>query len=116
MRPTGKRGPKPMAEEIMGYREGYVVDHKNRNTLDHTRENLRYATRQQNCRNRIMPNKSGLPMGVTKNGSRFMVRLNTGDAGQRYIGQYATAEEAHEAYKTASRVAFGEFSPFRDSN
>mgnify|MGYP000863706242 FL=1 len=40
-----------MHREIMKPPNGVLVDHKNRNKLDNTRDNLRHATRQENARN-----------------------------------------------------------------
>ena len=42
-----------MSRLITDCPDGYLVDHKNRNTLDNRRENLRICTNAQNTANRI---------------------------------------------------------------
>lgn len=46
--------------EILAAQKGQLVDHVDRNTLDCRKQNLRIATPQQNCRNRVArPSKHG---------------------------------------------------------
>jgi hypothetical protein len=90
------------------------VDHINNNSLDNRRENLRLATPSQNAMNKKMrsDNRTGFP------GVRFVWRQNRyhariGVGGKRIsLGYFKTAEEAHDAYKSASLKYHGEFSPF----
>lgn len=51
---SGSDGKVYMHRHILGLRKGdpLEVDHKNRESLDNRRENLRACTRQQNTRNR----------------------------------------------------------------
>lgn len=99
-----------MSAELMGARAGLVVDHENRNTLDYRRDNLRWATWQQNCRNRVRANKH-LP-GVFKNGAGFSARITVAKGVRRCLGWFTTAEAAHEVYKQATKHYFGEFSAY----
>ncbi len=55
-----------MHRQIMQPPKGMEVDHKNRNQLDNTRENLRVCTRAENARNRRKPrNTSSQFWGVS---------------------------------------------------
>jgi hypothetical protein len=80
--------------------------------VDHmSRENLRLATPSHNKKMRS-DNRTGFP------GVRFVWRQNRyhariGVGGKRIsLGYFKTAEEAHDAYKSASLKYHGEFSPF----
>lgn len=99
-----------MQQLIMGYRHGHEIDHRNRNTLDNRRENLRWATRPQNGANRALPNAIGYK-GVAKVGHRFRTTIGIGGR-SKYLGMYATPEEAHQAYRVAAKEAWGEFACF----
>ena len=88
-----------------------VPDHKNRNSLDNRRSNLRVATRSQNAvnsKNRKRP--SGLPRGVNFSGKKFSAKIRV-DGVDITLGQFATAEAAGEAYLKARQQYCGEFAP-----
>jgi len=88
------------------------IDHKDRNPLNNTWNNLRCATRPQNCGN-TKP-KTNLPKGVScKKGRYYVARLKI-NYKEIYLGCYKTPSEAHEAYKEAAREAFGEFARFTE--
>lgn len=83
------------------------VDHKNRDTLDNRRHNLREATRAQNIANTgpRRTNASGFKgVWLHRPSGRFTAR-----AGSRYLGYFATPEEAARAYDAAALELWGEF-------
>lgn len=78
-------------QQIMGYKEGFVIDHINRNKLDNRRENLRFVTRSGNNLNRPVDprNKTGFNgISKCKTGS-YRVRIST-----KELGRYKTLDEA----------------------
>lgn len=101
-----------MSATLLGVREGFVIDHRNRNALDYRRENLRWATVQQNCRNRRRPN--ALAPGVFKSGKGFSARITITKGVRKFLGYFKTVQEGASAYQTATKTYFGEFSPFNN--
>jgi hypothetical protein len=83
------------------------LDHENRNKDDNRIANLRPATGTQNQGN------CGLQTRNTSGyrGVSFVKRSGVWAVGihKRYIGQFATAEQAARAYDRAAREYFGEF-------
>lgn len=87
------------------------VDHKNGNTLDNRKSNLRFATIAENARNRPFQknNKTGYK-GVypRKDASTFRAQIRY--QGKKYgLGSYKTAKEAALAYNNAAVKFYGEF-------
>ncbi len=96
---------------LMNPPPGMQVDHKNGNTLDNRRSNLRLATCAQNQRNR---RKKGGGLwqykGVNYVAERRKHLAVISKNGVRYrLGGFNTAEEAARAYDAKAKELFGEF-------
>ena len=110
---------------IMGPSDVMVVDHRNHDTLDNRRANLRVCTRSENCRNnRGRAHKKNPYKGVCHHDHRKYNPNATGDKpwraytridGRRiWLGYYKTAEEAARAYDLFALKTFGEFAMLND--
>lgn len=121
----GKYRTVHMHREILGITDPKVkVDHRDYDGLNNRKANLRAATNQQNLAGRRHPTRS-LPQGVTfikpsakgvhvkKSAPRKPYSASIRVNGQNiYLGVFATASEAGEAYKKKHAEVFGEFSPY----
>jgi hypothetical protein len=89
------------------------IDHKNRVGTDNRWTNLRLATASQNHGNsRFKPGISGLRGVFRVPSGRYRAHIGRdveGRSVQKYLGTYATAQEAHEAYRAAAKKRYGEF-------
>ena len=111
----GKNGAKMiyMHREIMRAREHEVVDHINGDPLDNRKGNLRLCTTHQNSFNQQLrkQNKSGYK-GVFHRPDNpkkpWSVRIGFNGVG-RYVGYFATKEEAALAYNEAAKKYHGDF-------
>lgn len=90
-----------------------IVDHKNRNPLDNTKENLRAATFSQNAMNRKIRsnNKSG-KQGVhwAENCKKWHAEI-TVNAKVINLGLFKNFEDAVAAREAAEKKYFGKFKP-----
>lgn len=86
------------------------VDHRDLNGTNNAWSNLRPATAAENGRNREASknNKLGLK-GVFRKRNKFSASIMK-DGKKHRLGCYATAEEAHEAYRSAAKKLHGDFS------
>ena len=90
-----------------------MIDHRNGNTLDNRRDNLRPCNAMQNSRNAKKPS-TGLTSRfkgvhrchVHSKPFRATIRL---DGKNRHIGLFASEEDAARAYDEAARQHYGEF-------
>lgn len=100
-----------MHRMIMDNPEKLHVDHKNHNTLDNRRDNLRVATPRQNQHNsRKNEAKTSQFKGVYWLSSRNRwVSDITLDTGRKRIGSFRSELEAARAYDAVARAEFGEF-------
>ena len=108
----GKTKMVSLHREIMKVPKGMQVDHRNHNTLDNRRSNLRPARRCDNIHNRRKRRTKTISpyMGVhiDRETERYVARI--GNEGKRiWLGSYATEEAAARAYDEAARKFHGEF-------
>ena len=108
---NGKQKKILMHRVIMGAHPEQEVDHRNHDTLDNQRDNLRLCTAKQNKQNvRPRTGCSSKYKGVSwhkKNHNwRTYINLN----GSRYnLGSFINEIEAAHVYDGAARKLFGEF-------
>lgn len=109
--PDGRKTIQLLHRFLMDPPAGMEVDHKNGDGLDCTRQNMRIATRQQNCAN--MPkncrNTSGY-VGVTWDKAKRRWRAQIKVSGRMIaLGRFDTALEAARARAAFARDVHGEF-------
>lgn len=75
--------------------EGCILDHKDGDTMNNARDNLRIVTQNINCKNaKPRPNNSTGHSGITKDkDGKFIVRLYI-QGERKYLGYTKTLEEA----------------------
>lgn len=97
--------------EVLGATSGAQVDHRNGNGLDCRRNNLRVATHAENQQNRgAQRNNTSGYKGVVWDAARSCWRAEIQGGGRRrFLGRFATAEGAAQAYAEAAGVFHGEF-------
>lgn len=98
---------------LLGHKEGFTVDHRNRNKLDNQAVNLRWATNAQQNQNRGKSHKNKLYKGVyerrsLKGISHYLAYISQGGI-QTCLGKFFTAEEAAAAYDYAAKILHKDF-------
>jgi hypothetical protein len=100
-----------MHREIAKPPEGMIVDHKNRNKLDNTRENLRVCTYTQNAGNRSKRRGTSSEFrGVSYDKKRGKYFAKASCQGERFfLGFFADERDAARAHDHKAVELFGEF-------
>lgn len=89
---------------------GFVVDHADGDGLNNRRHNLRVTTHRFNCANGAPRSRLFAFKGISRRGNKFVAQIANGKTtGARYLGIFATIEEAALAYDAAAVQQFGEF-------
>jgi hypothetical protein len=102
-----------MHREILGAKEGEIVDHINRHKLDNRKSNLRIVTPSQSCMNQGLRKDNphgyrGVTFRKEKKSNPWRAWLTI--EGRRVeLGHYNTAEEAALAYNEAAKKYFQEY-------
>ena len=100
-----------MHREVMSFPDR-LVDHRNGNTLDNRRENLRSCNAEESARNRGVRKDSttGFKGVSPATGDKKGYRARVYHLGKRYeLGVFKTPEDAALAYNRAASRLFGEF-------
>lgn len=87
------------------------IDHEDTDSLNNVWENIREATRSQNCANRkIHKNNTSGHKGVTwhKQHQKWAAQIKI-DGKHKHIGLFASASLAADAYAQAAHKFFGNF-------
>lgn len=97
-----------MHREIMNAQKGEQIDHKDRDGLNNTTENLRKATHAQNMANRKASGKSSKYLGVCWDKGKYRASLTTNNQ-TKELGRFVSEDEAGKAYNKGALKYHGEF-------
>lgn len=97
------------------------IDHKNNNSLDNRKDNLREVTNMQNCWNqRISSDNTSGFKGVIydkhiKGNRKWRAQIGH-DYKVHFLGRFSTPEQAALAYNKAATRFFGEYAHLNKTN
>jgi hypothetical protein len=108
---TYKRKRVRMHRIIMNAPDGVLIDHVDGDGLNNRKKNLRFATHQENMKNRKLSlNSTCGYKGVCFEKYNCKWRARIGINGkQKHLGYYETKEDAAKAYNDSAIENFGEF-------
>jgi hypothetical protein len=107
---NGKRVRMKMHWIAFPKKNGFVVDHINRNGLDNRRSNLRYVTNQQNSLNSTPVTHSSKYRGVFWDKSKNIWSVSIKKNQKRFnLGRYKDEDLAGTVYDISAIKLFGDF-------
>ena len=105
-----------MARFIMNCPSNKLVDHKNHNTLDNQRHNLRICGKRENKQNAKLHNNSssqykGICWNKRQNAWTARIKLSNifGESFSKFLGYFEDEIEAAKAYDRAAKEEFSDF-------
>lgn len=101
-----------MHREIMKVSSSVSVDHRDMNTLNNQKDNLRLATRSENGMNRKSYSGSHSKykgVGWAAHAKKWTASIKH-DQKRKHLGYFVNEEDAAKAYNDAALKYFGEFS------
>lgn len=98
-----------LARVLMAPPDDLLVDHRDGDTLNNKKSNLRLVTRAQNSMNSSGAKIRDLPKGVTANGSGYSATIHVRGI-KLHLGQHESPEAASLAYQNAAKTYFKEHS------
>jgi len=112
----GKQSSVPMANVVIPPGPGELIDHRDHNTLDNRRANLRASTAVKNMQNRRkLCSGFSVYKGVCrlKEPGKWQAGIRYADANgskrRHHLGIFTNEEEAARAYDAEARRVFGEY-------
>jgi len=100
-----------MHRYLLGADKSVNVDHKDGDSLNNRRSNIRLAPGGGNQQNRKKLSHRSLPKGVHVNRKKYRARIYA-NGKKINLGTFLTPEAAHKAYCDAAVKYFGEFARF----
>lgn len=111
MRCIGRHKNEGMHVLLNATPSGLDTDHIDRDGRNNRRNNLRTATRAQNCQNRMRVKSLSGVTGVFQVGARRWQATIYANGQQIYLGSYPSKEQATQARLAGEKTYFGEFAP-----
>jgi hypothetical protein len=108
---NGKRKRIMMHRMLLGARLGQMVDHRNTDTLDNRRQNLRFCTKATNGMNgKSHTGSTSIYKGVywSTHHKKWIAAIKSGGS-KNYLGYFHNQIRAAKAYDVAAHKLFGEF-------